>query len=47
MLLFDENLSPKSIAALANIFLDSAHVHQVGLGSASDHEVWSHARVHT
>jgi predicted nuclease of predicted toxin-antitoxin system len=30
-LLFDENLSPKLVAALADIFPNSAHVHEIGL----------------
>ncbi|MDI3258473.1 MAG: DUF5615 family PIN-like protein [Sinobacteraceae bacterium] len=45
-LLFDENLSPKLVTALADVFPDSAHVHQVGLGSASDDAVWEYARGH-
>ena len=43
-LLFDENLSPKLVAALADIFPDSAHVDRVGLGSESDNDVWEHAK---
>lgn len=45
-LLFDENLSPKLVTALARVFPDSAHVHRIGLGGASDIEVWQHARAH-
>lgn len=45
-LLFDENLSPKLVAALADVFPDSAHVHRVGLDSVPDREVWDYARVH-
>jgi predicted nuclease of predicted toxin-antitoxin system len=42
-LLFDENLSPRLVAALADIFPDSAHVDRLGLGGATDDEVWEHA----
>lgn len=45
-LLFDENLSPKLVAALADVFPDSAHVDRVGLGSANDSTVWEYARQH-
>lgn len=45
-LLLDENLSPKLVATLADIFPDSAHVHRLGLGSAADREVWDYAREH-
>jgi predicted nuclease of predicted toxin-antitoxin system len=44
-LLFDENLSPKLVAVLADVFHDSAHVDRVGLGSGSDNEVWEYAKV--
>lgn len=43
-LLFDENLSPRLATALAEVFPDSAHVHRMGLGSATDNEVWEYAR---
>jgi predicted nuclease of predicted toxin-antitoxin system len=46
-LLFDENLSPRLVAYLADIFPDSMHVHSVGLGSLSDREVWDFAREHS
>ena len=42
-LLFDENLSPKLVASLADIYPDSNHVHRVGLGGATDNEVWEYA----
>lgn len=45
-LLFDENLSPKLVAMLADVFPSSAHVHHVGLGSAGDDAVWKYARDH-
>ncbi|MDD1610950.1 MAG: DUF5615 family PIN-like protein [Methylococcaceae bacterium] len=43
-LLFDENLSPKMVAALADIFPDSVHVDRIGLGGGSDDEVWRYAK---
>jgi predicted nuclease of predicted toxin-antitoxin system len=43
-LLFDENLSPKMVAALADIFPDSAHVDRIGLGGGSDDNVWRYAK---
>ncbi|MET0108592.1 MAG: DUF5615 family PIN-like protein [Candidatus Thiodiazotropha sp.] len=43
-LLFDENLSPKLVPALADVFPDSKHVDRVGLGTASDNEVWEFAQ---
>ena len=43
-LLFDENISPRLAAALADIYPGSAHVHDCGLGSADDVTVWQYAR---
>jgi len=43
-LLFDENLSPKLVATLTDIFPDSANVDRVGLGSGSDIDVWNYAK---
>ena len=43
-LLFDENLSPKLVAALADIFPESVHVDRIGLGGENDNEVWDYAR---
>lgn len=45
-LLFDENLSPKLVAALADVFPNGAHVDRLGLGGASDQAVWEYARQH-
>lgn len=42
-LLFDENLSPKLVSALADIFPGSSHVDRIGLGSADDNQVWDYA----
>lgn len=43
-LLFDENLSPKLVHALADIFPDSAHVDRIGFGGSSDNDVWDYAK---
>lgn len=43
-LLFDENLSPRLVDALADIFPESEHVNRVGMGSADDDNVWEYAR---
>lgn len=43
-LLYDENLSPKLVAALADVFPDAAHVDRIGLGSESDNGVWEYAK---
>jgi predicted nuclease of predicted toxin-antitoxin system len=44
-LLFDQNLSPKLVNRLADLFPDSAHVESVGLDCASDDQVWEYARL--
>ena len=45
-LLFDENLSPRLVDGLADIFPQSAHVDRVGMGSTDDDMVWDYARQH-
>jgi predicted nuclease of predicted toxin-antitoxin system len=40
-LLFDENLSPRLVAALGLEFPGSAHVHDVDLGAEADAKVWA------
>ena len=44
-LLFDQNLSPKLVTRLANLFPGSTHVQSVGLDRAADDQVWEHARL--
>lgn len=39
-LLFDQNLSPRLVRRLADIYPDSDHVHALGLGRAADESVW-------
>jgi predicted nuclease of predicted toxin-antitoxin system len=45
-LLFDENVSPKLVDRLTLEFPGSAHVRDVGLRAAEDHQVWEYARAH-
>jgi hypothetical protein len=45
-LLFDEQLSPRLATQLQGSFPGSAHVHDLGLGSADDRAVFAHARAH-
>lgn len=45
-LLLDQNLSPRLVPALADLFPGSAHVRDVGLAAASDDEVWRYAAEH-
>lgn len=43
-LLFDENLSPKLVKLLGDLFPDSLHVRDVGLNRADDSVVWKFAQ---
>ena len=42
-LLFDQNLSDRLVRSLADIFPNSNHVRNVGLGRADDDAVWQYA----
>ena len=42
-LLFDQNLSPRLPARLADLFPGSTHSEPAGLGTASDAAVWAYA----
>lgn len=42
-LLYDENLSPKLVLRLADLFPESTHVRNIGLASAADPAVWEYA----
>lgn len=46
-LLFDQNLSPRLVNLLADLFPGSSHVQSVGLDSASDDQVWEFARLNS
>jgi len=43
LLLFDQNISPRLVDRLADIYPDSAHVSTIGLGNAFDIEIWQYA----
>ena len=43
-LLLDDNLSPKLVALLRAAYPDITHVHSIGLGAASDTEIWRWAK---
>lgn len=45
-LLFDQNLSPRLVNRLADIFPGSSHVMSLGLDCARDEAVWDYARDH-
>jgi len=45
-LLFDQNLSPRLVGKLSDVFPGSAHVDPLGLGAASDDVLWEYARLH-
>jgi predicted nuclease of predicted toxin-antitoxin system len=44
-LLFDQNLSPRLVSALTDLFPGSEHVEEKGLGAASDRAVWNYAQI--
>lgn len=44
LLLLDQNLSPRLVERLADLYPGSVHVSTVGLGAASDQIVWEFAR---
>ena len=43
-LLFDQNLSPKLVNQLSDLFPNSIHVQDAGLDTAEDTEVWDYAQ---
>lgn len=45
-LLFDENLSPRLVSLLSDLFPNSVHVREIGLKSADDPVVWNYATEH-
>ncbi len=46
LLLFDQNISPRLVNLLADIYPGSAHVSDIGMGSAMDIEIWEYAHKH-
>jgi len=45
-LLLDQNLSPRLIERLGDLYPDSIHVSKAGLDRATDREVWEYAEEH-
>ncbi len=45
-LLFDENLSPRLVGLVSDVFPGSTHVRDVGMKAASDPIVWNFAAEH-
>jgi predicted nuclease of predicted toxin-antitoxin system len=45
-LLFDQHLSPRLVARLADLYPGSEHVLSLGLDRSSDNDVWDYARLH-
>lgn len=43
-LLFDQNLSPFLVSAIADLFPESKHVSQVSLSQADDLKIWDYAK---
>lgn len=44
-LLFDQNLSPKLVSRLADLFPGSSHVQSAGLDCADDDQIWQYAKL--
>ena len=45
-LLLDQNLSPRLVRQLSDLYLDSTHVADIGLDRALDRDLWNYARQH-
>ena len=44
-LLFDQNLSPRLVRRLADIYAGSVHVREIGLREADDSAIWDYAKL--
>jgi predicted nuclease of predicted toxin-antitoxin system len=44
-LLFDQNLSPRLVRRLADIYAGSVHVREIGLTDADDSTIWDYAEL--
>jgi predicted nuclease of predicted toxin-antitoxin system len=42
-LLFDQNLTPRQIRLLSDVYPECSHVHDLGMDTASDTELWNYA----
>lgn len=45
-LLFDQNLSPRLVRLLSDVYPSCSHVYDLGMDRASDTEVWNYAAEH-
>ncbi len=45
-LLFDQNLPPRLVSSLSDLYPDSMHVRDLGLQAADDETVWAYAVEH-
>ncbi len=45
-LLFDQNLSPRLVRLLSDVYPECSHVHSLGMDRSSDTEVWNYAAEH-
>lgn len=45
-ILFDQNLSPRLVSRLADLFPGSMHASEAGLAESADVELWRHAEKH-
>lgn len=43
-LLFDQNVSPRLVKQLSDLYSDSAHVSELGFAQALDHTIWNYAQ---
>lgn len=46
LLLFDQNISPRLVNQLSDLYPESIHVSMIGLGKALDIEIWQYAYDH-
>ena len=46
LLLFDQNISPRLVDRLADLYPGSIHVSIIGMGNALDIEIWQYAYDH-
>jgi predicted nuclease of predicted toxin-antitoxin system len=46
-LLFDQNISPRLVHRLADIYTGSIHIRDIGLRDADDSVIWDYAKLHS
>ncbi len=45
-LLFDQNLSPRLVRLLSDVYSECSHVQELGMDKSSDTDVWNYAAEH-